>query len=219
MSATGMTTARTTEMAPRRTHRLVDLCEIASGPSGQQLEGLSASMEGVPVISPPDLTAEHEVDASNIKRVRPGTAASLERFRLRKGDLVYVRQGTLGRRAVVGQAEATWLFGAACLRIRPKAEMILPEYLLHYLGHPLVHGWIISQANRSQAVETLTSQTLATTPIFVPPLERQRRIAGAMNEIGAQIEAHRQLIVKHEAFRLGLLTELLSDAFDGPDRR
>jgi restriction endonuclease S subunit len=53
-------------------------------------------------------------------------------------------------------------------------------------------------------------------PIFVPPLERQRTIAGAMNEIGTQIEAHRQLIAKHEAFRLGLLTELLSDAFGGP---
>jgi type I restriction enzyme S subunit len=203
-------------MPSSRTHRLADLCEIASGPSGQQLEGLSANLEGVPVISPPDLTTEHRVDPRNIRRVGFGTAAGLERFRLRTGDLVYVRQGTLGRRAVVGPAEATWLFGAACLRIRPRAEAILPDYLLHYLGYPLVHDWITSQANRSQAVETLPSQALATAPIFVPPLERQRIIAGAMNEIGTQIEAHRQLIAKHEAFRLGLLTELLSDAFDGP---
>jgi type I restriction enzyme S subunit len=203
-------------MPPSRTHRLVDLCEITSGPSGQQLEGLSTSLEGVPVISPPDLTSEHKVDPRNIKRVGFGTAAGLERFRLRKGDLVYVRQGTLGRRTVVGPTEATWLFGAACLRIRPRAEGILPDYLLHYLGYPLVHDWITSQANRSQAVETLPSQALAMAPIFVPPLERQRTIAGAMNEIGTQIEAHRQLIAKHEAFRLGLLTELLSDAFGGP---
>jgi len=180
------------------------------------LEGLSAGLEGVPVIAPPDLTAEHKVDARNIKHVSPGTAAGLARFRLRKGDLVYVRQGTpgaLGRRALVGTAEATWLFGAACLRIRPVTETILPEYLLHYLGHPLVHDWIASQANRSQAVETLPSQALATAPIFVPSLERQRTIARALNEIGTQIEAHRQLIAKHEAFRQGLLTDLLSDAF------
>ncbi|WP_310728599.1 restriction endonuclease subunit S [Streptomyces sp. N2A] len=204
-------------MPPSRTHRLIDLCEIASGPSGQQLEGLSASLEGVPVVSPPDLTAEHKVDAHNIKRVSTGTAAGLERFRLRRGDLVYVRQGTpggtLGLRALVGPAEATWLFGAACLRIRPTTEAILPEYLLHYLGHPLVHDAITSQANRSQAVWTLPSQALATAPIFVPPLERQRTIAGALNEIDTQIEAHRQLIAKHQAFRSGLLTDLLSDAF------
>ncbi|WP_369365485.1 restriction endonuclease subunit S [Streptomyces sp. CG4] len=203
-------------MPPRRTHRLIDLCEIASGPSGQQLEGLAANWEGVPVITPPDLTTEHKIDTRSIKRVSLGTAAGLDRFRLRKGDLVYVRQGTLGRRALVGPAEATWLFGAACLRIRPTTEAILPEYLLHYLGHPLVHDWITSQANRSQAVETLPSQTLATAPIFVPPLERQRTVAGALNEIDTQIEAHRQMITKREAFRLGLLTDLLSDAFAEP---
>ncbi len=213
-------------MPPSRTHRLVDLCEIASGPSGQQLEGLSANLEGVPVISPPDLTTENKVDPRNIKRVSIGTAASLKRFQLWKGDLVYVRQGTpggmfggtLGRRALIGPTEATWLFGAACLRVRPRSEAILPEYLVHYLGHPLVHDWITSQANRSQAVETLPSQALATAPIFVPSLERQRTIAGALNEIGTQIDAHRQLIAKHEAFRLGLLTDLLSDAFTEPGK-
>ncbi|MEU8906411.1 restriction endonuclease subunit S [Streptomyces mirabilis] len=214
-----MATVRITEVPPSRTHRLVDLCEIASGPSGQQLEGLSAEMEGVPVISPPDLTVEHQVDARNIKRVGVSTANGLARFRLREGDLVYVRQGTLGRRAVVGQAQAAWLFGAACLRIRPKRGVILPEYLLHYLGHPLVHGWLTSQANPSQAVETVTSQTLATTPVFVPSLDRQRSIVGVMKEISTQIEAQRQLIAKQEAFRLGLLTEMLSDAFGGPDTR
>lgn len=200
------------------TRRLIDLCEIASGPSGQQLEGLSARLKGVPVISPPDLTAEHKVDSRNIKRVSLATAAGLDRFRLREGDLVYVRQGTLGRRALVGPAEATWLFGAACLRIRPTSEAILPEYLLHYLGHPLVHDWITARANPGKAIETLSSQTLAAAPIFVPSLERQRTIAGAMYEIDTQIEAHRQLIAKHEVFRLGLLTDLLSDAFDEPGR-
>ncbi|MGQ5225027.1 hypothetical protein [Streptomyces sp. yara] len=209
---------RTREVPPSRTYRLAELCEITSGPSGQQLEGLATNLEGVPVISPPDLTTEHQVDPRNIKRVGFGTAAGLERFRLRERDLVYVRQGTLGRRALVGPAEATWLFGAACLRIRPRAHMILPDYLLHYLGHPLVHERITSQANRSQAVETLPSQALATALVFVPPIERQRTIAGAMSGIGTQIEAHRQLIAKHEVFRLGLLTDLLSDAFDEPGR-
>ncbi|GGT48791.1 hypothetical protein [Streptomyces coeruleorubidus] len=199
-----------------QTQRLADLCEIISGPSGQQLEGLSTAIDGVPVVSPPDLTIEHSVDARNIKRVPPGIAANLVRFQLQEGDMIYVRQGALGRRAVVGPTEANWLFGAACLRIRPLTGAILPEYLLHYLGHPLIHEWITSQANRGQAVETLTSRTLATTMVFLPDLERQRVVVSAMNNAGAQISAQRQLIAKYEAFQLGLLTDLLSDAFDGP---
>jgi type I restriction enzyme S subunit len=196
-------------------HQLVELCEIVSGPSGQQLEGLSAEIDGVPVISPPDLTAEHAVDARSIRRVGPDIAAGLARFRLQEGDLIYVRQGALGCRAIVGPAEATWLFGVACLRIRPKTDAILPEYLLHYLGHPLVHEWITSQANRGYAVDTLTSRTVATTPVFVPDLVHQRAIIGAMDEVSAQIQTHRRLIAKLEAFRPGLLTNLLGGAFDG----
>jgi type I restriction enzyme S subunit len=203
-------------MRPSPTHRLAELCEIASGPSGLQLEGLSASLEGVPVISPPDLTTDHRIDTRSIKRVSAGTAAGLARFRLRAGDLVYVRQGTLGRRAVVGPAEATWLFGPACLRIRPKSEAILSDYLLHYLGHPLVHEAIVSYANPSKAVETLPSQALAATLVSLPSLERQRTVAGAMNEIVTQIEANKLLIDKQERFRLGLLTELLGSTVGEP---
>ncbi|MER6076978.1 restriction endonuclease subunit S [Streptomyces sp. NPDC001833] len=201
-------------MVTQQVHRLADLCEIISGPSGQQLRGLSTDIDGVPVVSPPDLTAEHNVDARNIKRVPPETAASLARFQLQEGDVIYVRQGTLGRRAVVGPTEARWLFGAACLRIRPRTDAILPEYILHYLGHPLIHEELISQANRGQAVETLTSRTLATTMVFVPDLARQRAVVTALNKAAAQISAQRRLIAKYEALQLGLLTDLLSGAFD-----
>ncbi|MFD0072968.1 restriction endonuclease subunit S [Streptomyces sp. NPDC127166] len=206
-------------MALSHTSRLADLCEITSGPSGQQLAELSAGLEGVPVISAPDLTSNHAITTAHIKRVSPGTAVGLARYRVQQGDLIYVRQGTLGRRAVVGPAEATWLFGAACLRLRPKTGMVLPEYLLHYLGHPLVHDWIAAHANKGQAVETLNSRTLAETPVMLPSLDRQRVIAGAMREIGNQIDAHAQLIAKHESFRVGLLTELMGDGFSGSEWR
>ncbi|WP_405796173.1 restriction endonuclease subunit S [Streptomyces sp. NBC_01506] len=202
-------------MTPWQVCKLSDLCEIISGPSGQQLEELSAETDGIPVISPPDLTAENAVDARSIRRVGPDVAAGLARFQLQDGDLIYVRQGALGRRAVVGPAEATWLFGAACLRVRPQSGAILPKYLLHYLGHPVVHEWITSQANRGYAVDTVTSRTVASTPVFVPDLARQRAVTGAMEEVGTQIQTHRRLIAKLEAIRPSLLTDLLGDAFDG----
>ncbi|HCA85380.1 MAG TPA: hypothetical protein DEQ61_07730 [Streptomyces sp.] len=203
-------------MPVHRVHALIDLCEVISGPSGRQLEGPSTGIPGVPIINPPDLTTEHEVDPRQVKQVSPETAAGLSRYRLRAGDLVYVRQGTLGRRAVVGPEESSWLFGPACLRIRPRSGAILPRYLLHYLGHPRVHEAIVAQANRGQAVETLASRTLAATPVFVPDLERQRAVAEVMEEVGVQVKVHRQLIAKHEAFGRGLLADLLNDAFDDP---
>lgn len=200
-------------MTQSHTYPLAALCEITLGPSGLQLGTLARRLDGIPVVSPPDLTAEHTITTANIKSVGTDTATGLSRFRLQEGDLVYVRQGTLGRRAVVGPSEATWLFGAACLRIRPRREHILPGYLLHYLGHPLIHARIASEAHQSMAVETLTSRTLATTPVLVPPLAHQRVVVEAIDAVNAQINAHRELIAKKEALRQGLLTDLLSDAF------
>jgi type I restriction enzyme S subunit len=202
------------EMTQSHTYPLADLCEITLGPSGLQLGPLTRQLDGIPVVSPPDLTSEHTITTANIKSVSAHTAAGLSRFRLQEGDLVYVRQGTLGRRAVVGPSEATWLFGAACLRIRPRREHILSGYLLHYLGHPLIHARITSEAHQSMAVETITSRTLATTPVVVPPLARQRVVVKAIDAVNAQINAHRQVITKTEAFRQGLLMDLLGDAFD-----
>lgn len=199
-------------MPQSHTYPLADLCEITLGPSGLQLGTLAKRLDGIPVVCPPDLTPDHTITAANIKSVSVDTAAGLSRFRLQEGDLVYVRQGALGRCAAVGPTEATWLFGAACLRIRPRKEHILPGYLLHYLGHPLIHARIVSEAHQSMAVETLTSRTLATTPVIVPPLARQRVVVEAIDAVNAQINAHKQVIAKTEAFRQGLLTDLLGDS-------
>lgn len=175
---------------------LGELCEIVPGPSGGLLDELSAGIDGVPVISPPDLTDHQAVDTSRIRRVSGETARSLaDRFRLREGDVVLVRQAVtgLGRRALVTGEQEGWLFATSCLRVAVTSGRLLPSYLLHYLGHAPVQRWLTSRANPGQAVQTLTTGNLSQLPVLLPDLRSQRALAGALDEINTQLRMNDEL--------------------------
>ncbi|MES4905751.1 MULTISPECIES: hypothetical protein [unclassified Streptomyces] len=195
--------------------RLGELCEIVPGPSGGLLDELSAGIDGVPVISPPDLTDRQVVDTSRIRRVNGETANSLaDRFRLCAGDVVLVRQSTtgLGRRALITEEQERWLFATSCLRVVVTSDRLLPSYLLHYLGHPPVHRWIGNRANPGQAVETLTSKNLSELPVLLPDLDSQRALAGALDEINTQLRMHDELSRRLPLLGQAMLTAKLGDA-------
>ncbi|WP_236258656.1 restriction endonuclease subunit S domain-containing protein [Streptomyces hygroscopicus] len=201
---------------PRHERRpLGELCDIVPGPSGGLLEELSTGIEGVPVISPPDLTGHQTVDTSRVRRVSKETADSLAtRYRLREGDVVLVRQSTtgLGRQALVTREQQGWLFATSCLRIAVTSDRLLPSYLLHYLGHAPVRRWLSNRANPGQAVETLTTANLAQLPVLLPGLDSQQALAGALDEINTQLRTHEELSRRLGLLSRAVLTAQLGDA-------
>ncbi|MDX2621426.1 hypothetical protein PV356_18135 [Streptomyces sp. WI03-5b] len=202
-------------MSAYEQHRLGELCEIVPGPSGGLTEELSASIDGVPVISPSDLTDYQTVDTSRLRRVSTHTADSMAaRFRLREGDLVLVRQAVtgLGRRALIAREQEGWLFATSCLRIVVTSDHLLPAYLLHYLGHAPVRLWLNSRANPGQAVETLTTGTLAQLPVLLPDLKSQRALSGALDEINTQLQTNVELSRRLDLLSRAVLSAKLGDA-------
>ncbi|WP_165984579.1 restriction endonuclease subunit S [Streptomyces sp. YIM 98790] len=190
---------------------LGELCEIVSGPSGSWLAGMSAELEGgVPVVTPADITEYNRVDHRGMKRVGRDAAAALpDRYRLRAGQILMVRQAVvgLGRRALVRQEEDGWLFATSCVLLTVTSERLLPQYLVHYLGSTAVRSWLSHYANPGQAVSTINARELAWLPVVLPDLAEQQVLAGALDEIDRQMlcnaEENRRLV------RLGqaLLTE------------
>lgn len=74
------------------------------------------------------------------------TGFEMDRYRLRVGDLVWVRTGDLGKQALVGPENNGWITGTSCFRLRPQPTLD-PRYLLLYLGHPAVRDWIARGAS------------------------------------------------------------------------
>ncbi|MFD3732901.1 restriction endonuclease subunit S [Streptomyces sp. NPDC058632] len=190
---------------------LGSLCEVKAGPSGSLLDSLHDGPDGVPVISPPDLTDDHTVDTRRLRRVPWDETKRLSRFSLREGDILIVRQGALGRLALVEAEHATWLYGSSCLRIRPQRERVLPEYLVSYLSYPPVQRVMLGQSTPG-TVPSLNSAMLNELPVTVPPLGRQHAVVEALADVDTRIRIQRQMADRLEALRPAIFGELIQGA-------
>jgi type I restriction enzyme M protein len=173
---------------------LGELCQwadgISAGPSWSRLKSARTGVAGIPVVKPAALTTDGRILHEGLDHFPEREADALDRFRLRVGDIVTVRQGMLGRQAVVGADEHGWLFGPACIRIRLDRESgVLPEYLARYLGRADIRDWLYSQAS-GQTVSTLTERRLAAMPVLVPPLRVQKALCDQLAQVDEQTRRH-----------------------------
>jgi type I restriction enzyme, S subunit len=191
--------------------RLGELCEVTPGPSGTVQGELADDVEGVPILTPPEITADHKIDARMIRRVPQHRAENLQKFRLLGGDLVCVRQGSLGRTVLITAEQEDWLYGSACMRLRVQSDAkVVPAYLYRYLTHPPTRDALIAKANPG-TVPTLNKAAFADLQIALPRLTEQQAVAGALDAMDAQAESYRQMAQRYDAMRPALLSEFLGD--------
>jgi type I restriction enzyme S subunit len=188
--------------------QLGQLSEITPGPSGSLLDNLQDGPDGVPVISPSDLGGRNAVDGRHVRRVPWDEARKLARFALLEGDLLVVRQGSLGRLALISEEQAMWFYSSSFLRIRPRPEFVLPEYLLSYLSYPPVQRDLLSQALPG-TVSSLNSAMLNELPIVAPPIEQQRAIIETLADIDAQIEIQRAIADRLDTLKPAIFGEMI----------
>lgn len=160
-----------------RTDVLAGVCEpktgIQTGPFGSQLHKADYSEVGVPVLMPKDLIG-FRIDADTVARVPEATAESLNRHRMRSGDIAYGRRGDIGRRAFIMAHQTGWLCGTGCLRIRPDAKKINGWYAFNYLGQENVVGLIAGRAH-GVTMPNLNARLLESVPVLYPPRVLQDR--------------------------------------------
>ena len=162
----------------------------------------------MPVISPSDLTERNAVDVRNVRRVPLTEAKKLARFALQAGDLLVVRQGSLGRVALISEQQATWFYNSSFLRIRPRLEVVLPEYLVSYLSYPPVQRDLLGQALPG-TVPSLNSAMLNELPIVVPPKEQQRAVIETLTDIDSQIEIQRAITDRLDTLKSAIFREMI----------
>jgi type I restriction enzyme S subunit len=187
---------------------LGELCEITAGPSGSLLEQLHEGPDGVPVIAPPNLTDQHTVDTRRLRRIPLAEAEKLRRFAVEEGDILFVRQGTLGRLALMGPEHTSWLYGSAFLRIRPRSGHVLATYLAAYLAYEPVQKAILSQTLPG-TVPSLSRELFHYLPVTLPPMDLQRQIVDTMTDIRTLLGIQRQLTERLEVLEQAVFGEIL----------
>ncbi|MBF8184900.1 restriction endonuclease subunit S [Nonomuraea sp. K274] len=188
---------------------LEDVYEVIAGPSGHLLDALHDGPEGVPVIGPQNLANDHSIDARNLRRIPDEKARKLARFAVQSGDLIIVRQGALGRLAIVGQAQESWLFGASCLRLRANDTRVYPHFLAWYLSGPFAQNRL-QQLASAGTIPAFNVAALKNMEIPVPPVEDQQTIIAILQAAQTQAKLHREAARRLEELCPSLFIELLA---------
>ncbi|WP_083744041.1 restriction endonuclease subunit S [Microbispora rosea] len=180
---------------------LDEVCELRAGAS------VRSSVTGpIPLLKPRNVADGWLTE--NPDGISEAVAAGLSSYRLTAGDIVCVRTGGIGRRAMVSSEQDGWIFGNGIIRLRP-GDAIDSSYLNHYLGHAVVRDWI-ERNSSGTAVPSINLNTLAAMPVALPPLEVQRSIGQVLDALNEKIQVYEQIQRTTAQLRDALLPLLMS---------
>ncbi len=183
---------------------------VQTGPFGSQLHAADYVADGIPSIMPQNI-GDNRVVEEGVSRIRPEDAARLNRYLVRKGDIVYSRRGDVERRSLIRDHEDGWLCGTGCLRVRFGQKGVNPIYASYYLGHPAVREWIVRHAHGA-TMPNLNTGILSALPFVLPPLSEQRAIASVLGALDDKIELNRRMNETLEAMARALFQNWFVDA-------
>lgn len=117
-------------------------------------------------------------------RQMPFEEHELERYELRKGDVLICEGGEPGRAAVWQGSADLILFQKALHRVRCSSALE-PQWLVYQLAHDAEQG-ILSQHFTGTTIKHFTGSALRKYPVALPPLAEQRRIVAKLDDLRAR---------------------------------
>ncbi len=189
--------------------QLADICDLVPGtPTEDAADGT------IPVLKPKNLIRSRLTGPTDT--VSAYAAEQLDRYRIRSGDLLCVRTGTVGRIGLATAEQEGWIFGSGLIRIRARrSDEIDTHFLSFYFSHPAVSNWIAGNS-RGTSVPSISSQVLGKLPVILPPLTTQRSISVALGKLNDSIAAHQRISETTAELRDTLLPLLMSGRFPVP---
>lgn len=186
-------------------------CELQPGPAGTTLRGPRRVPGGVPVVGAAEVR-QRRITAAPDVGIPVETAHGLAHYALTEGDILLVRVGDTTRHGIATRAHEGWILGGSCVRARVKTDerrIVEPEYLSSYLTHPAVTEWI-EQRTTHGVMPTITTATLATLPVVLPPTGVQRGVIDMERALDRKIRLHEDIVATTRALRDVLMPQLLS---------
>ena len=173
-----------------KTALLRDIADIQTGPFGSQLHQEDYVDNGTPIV-----TVEHLgkrcFTTQNLPLVSDSDKQRLQKYTLRKGDIVFSRVGSVDRCSYVEYEHDGWMFSGRCLRVRPM-EIVDSEYLYCYFCSEEAKQFVRNIAVGA-TMPSINTKLLGEVPIVLPDLQKQKKIATAMSVIDHKIQINERI--------------------------
>ena len=141
------------------------------------------------------------------------TAAEVQRFCIERGDVLITKDSEtpddIGIPAAVIEQIPNLVCGYHVALIKPKRDEVDPIYLAKQLETVDTARYFGRLANGSTRY-SLSSLSIANTPIRLAPLPQQQRIAKILTTVDEAIEHTEALITKKQQIKAGLMHDLLT---------
>ena len=148
------------------------------------------------------------IDLTDIGEIKL-TPSDLQRFRLRKGDLLVCEGGEIGRAAVWQQSIEECYYQKALHRLRPIRGYNV-QLMFNMLQRLASTGFLLNFVTQT-SIAHLPKDKFETVPIPVPPtIAEQEAIAEALSDADALSESLEQLLGKKRQLKQGVMQELLT---------
>lgn len=170
---------------------------VKTGPFGAILKSKEFVAAGVPILAVGNVQSGHlDLKDARVDHITENKAVELSGYRLRAGDVLFTRSGTIGRSAVVPLSSEGWMMSYHLLRVRPDQLLINPQYLYFVFA-----GCQASQEHTQDSTIGTTrpginTQILKDVPVPLPPRAEQDRLLAKIEELFSRANSARDCLSK-----------------------
>jgi type I restriction enzyme, S subunit len=167
---------------------------IASSFYGPRFSANDYVSTGVPTVRTTDMDARGRINLKEAPRVAL-TAAALEKFGLRDGDLLVTRTGTIGRCALYHRDVGPAIPSAYLIRFRMHLDLVDPRFAFLFLQSPSGQSQL-GMGTTSVTQPNVNARTIGAFVFPLPSLAEQRRIVEKVEALLAEVNTARARLAK-----------------------
>ncbi|MEM3473711.1 MAG: restriction endonuclease subunit S [Nitrososphaeria archaeon] len=190
--------------------KLSEVCEYAQ--YGLTISEFSDKV-GYPLIRITDIDDFGKININNIKYVTCSEEV-LKKYRLKEGDILFARTGSIGRSFLYTGNPSNAVFASYLIRFMPKKTIVDPYYLFYYT-HSQEYFAFIEEKKHAVSQPNINAEEFKTLFVPLPPLSEQKRIVEYLKEKISQAEKLRETLEKGLEAINSLPQSILSKAFKG----
>lgn len=164
---------------------------IKTGPFGTKLKSSEYGKTGVPVISVGEIGHGRINLHEKTPRVSAAVTSRMPEYLLQEGDIVFARKGGVERSAYVRANESGYFLGSDGIRVRIGGRHD-PRFIAYQFLTKQHQNWMLQNAGGT-TMPSLNEGIIKRIPILVPPLAKQKRIAGILGALDDKIELNRRM--------------------------
>ena len=153
------------------------------------------------------------IDTSSLKETR-FEETELERYSVKKGDLLICEGGDIGR-AAIWNKEQPIQYQNALHRVRFNDE-VLPRFCLMYLRCLKEKGILDGRYGKGVTIKHLVKSSLLSIPIPVPPIAEQERIVAELDLLSGIIEKKKEQLKAYDQLAQSIFYTMFGDPIDNP---